>query len=235
MVTLNSLYVTYYQCQVYLWMSLCCLRWREILIFNSTLLSSVSPAPGPPSPLWACADKLLLLTEFLIAKLNFFNIMYILPEGLTMTFAFCFVTTFEKVTHYIELLFSVNAFSASSWKAGRKGLGRKHQMVFWVRDPLQSTVKPVGCSLGTWERFLHSSHRPFLTTSLTLPAMIMDLPIVPEVKNDTNIGWLSWIVATSDIFSERQSPMEVLRLSCSGFPSCPFLLLFYANHNTLPT
>ena len=125
-VTLNSLYVTYYQCQVYLWMSLCCLRWREILIFNSTLLSSVSPAPGPPSPLWAYADKLLLLTEFLIVKLNFFNIMYILLEGLTMTFAFCFVTTFVKVTHYIELLFSVNAFSASSWKAGRKGLGRKH-------------------------------------------------------------------------------------------------------------
>ena len=71
-VTLNSLYVTYYQCQVYLWMSLCCLRWRKMLIFNSTLLSSVSPAPGPLSPLWACADKLLLLTEFLIVKLNFF-------------------------------------------------------------------------------------------------------------------------------------------------------------------
>ena len=40
--------------------------------------------------------------------------MHILLGGLTMTFAFCFVTTFVKVTHYIELLFRVNAFSASS-------------------------------------------------------------------------------------------------------------------------
>ena len=90
-------------------------------------------------------------------------------------------------------------------------------MVFWVRDPLQSTVKPVGCSLGTWERFLHSSHRPFLTTSLTLPAMIMDLPIVPEVKNDTNIGWLSWIVATSDIFLRGRAPWKFSGSLALGF------------------
>lgn len=63
MVTLNKqyfiLYVTYYPCWVYL-LTLCCLRGREMLIFTSTLHSSVSPAPDPLSPLWAWVDNWVL-------------------------------------------------------------------------------------------------------------------------------------------------------------------------------
>lgn len=87
-------------------------------------------------------------------------------------------------------------------------------MKFWVRD--QPGVKPVGCLMGTGERrfLLSSSHLPTLVPSLTLSAVIVDLPVGP-----TSGDFPGFQLAR--IFPGRQYPMELLWLSGPGFPG-PF-------------
>lgn len=89
----------------------------------------------------------------------------------------------------MEIVFSVNAFSASVTKGGRKGLRRRCRMSSWVGDlgssPRFGISSGVSWGLGKGVFFLSFILSPILG-HLTLSAMIEDLLLGTEAKNDTN-------------------------------------------------
>lgn len=87
-------------------------------IVTSPTEPSIPPTPDPLPHPGLCVGKLTLLTDFLTFKLN---ISHYVCSTRRLIYDIGILVCDQIGNNYIELLFSVNAFSASKGRKGRAG------------------------------------------------------------------------------------------------------------------